>query len=152
MGVSAVEEAEDYPGGDPIVGLMETGAEGGTVEVGIEETDVDVAVRMDVDAAADFHGETVDGGGVATNAAGGGVGARSTEKGFGKRSQAPAILRTVEVTRAVMIAVEDIFGAVDGLEIVAAVADELQPGFEVVTKRAESAEHVGVSAGAAAKA
>ena len=70
VGVAAVEEAEDYAGGDPIVGLVEAGAEGGAVEVGIEETDVDVAVGMDVDAAAELHRETVDGGG---GAAGGGV-------------------------------------------------------------------------------
>src|SRR6267143_478946 len=56
---AASEEAEDDTGGGPIVILMKVGAERGPVVVDIEQADVEVPGRVDIDAAAGFVGKAV---------------------------------------------------------------------------------------------
>jgi hypothetical protein len=60
LGATA-EEAEDNSGGDPIVVLVKIGAEGGPVVVDIEQTDLEVARRVDIYSAAGFIRKAVGG-------------------------------------------------------------------------------------------
>src|SRR5260370_20240242 len=125
--VGAAKEAEDNAGGSPIVILMNVGAERGPVVVDVEETDFPVRRGVEVNAAADFVGEAVAGNGVAAGAGDGGIRAGGSEESFHKRCGAPTISRTMEITRAVMISVEDILGGAGGNEAVAAIGNNLQP-------------------------
>ena len=140
--VGAAEEAEDNAGGDPIVILMNVGAEGGPVVVHVEEADFPVRRGVEVNAAADFVGEAVAGNGVAAGAGDGGIRAGGSEESLHKRCGAPTISRTMEITRAVMISVKDILGGAGGNEAVAAIANNLQPRLEIQAERAEPAVHV----------
>jgi hypothetical protein len=56
---AAAEKTDDNAGADPIVGLMRVGTERSAVVVGVEQTDFDVAGRMDVQAAAHFERNAV---------------------------------------------------------------------------------------------
>src|SRR5207244_13216928 len=72
----AAEEANDDSGGDPIAVLMKSGtrrAKSRPVEVGIEQTNVNVPGRVDIDSAADFVGEAVNRNLVAAGPGDGGV-------------------------------------------------------------------------------
>ena len=53
---SPSEEAEDDSGGGPIVVLISVQAEGGPVVVHIEQTDLEVPGRVDIQSAAYFIG------------------------------------------------------------------------------------------------
>src|SRR5260370_268249 len=99
---------------------------------------------MNIDSAAEFVGETVLGS-LDTGAAhgGGGVCARAADQGFRKRGESPAIAAAVEVAGPEMISVEDILGAANGDDAVAAVRDDLQPGLEIPAKRTHRAVEVG---------
>src|SRR5712664_2214720 len=118
---------------------MKIGAEGRPVVVEIEHTDFPAAGRMEIQAATDFVRHTVIRSGVASGPRDSNVGARAPNQGFDKRRGTKAIMPAVEITRAEMISIEDSFGAVDGYEVVAAIADELQPWFEVPAERPHSA-------------
>src|SRR5580693_4379524 len=49
----------------------------------------------------------------------------------------------VVVTRSIVISIEDVFGAANGYEAVAGVADDLQPGLYVPAERTEGAVEIG---------
>ena len=143
MVVGAAEEAEDNAGGGPIVVLVNVGAEGCPVIVHVEEADFPVRGGVEIHAAADFIGEGVLGNGVAAGAGDGGIRAGGSEESFHKRCGAPTISRTMEITRTVVIPVEDILGSAGGNEAVAAIGNDLQPRLEIQAERAEPAIHVG---------
>jgi len=128
---AAAEETDDNAGADPIVGLMRVGTERSAVVVGVEQTDFEVAGRMDVQATAHFERNAVHRSGVAAGAADGGVSTRGADQAFHKRSKVPAILPAVVVAGPIVIAVEHVLGVADGDEAVAAVANDLQPGLEI---------------------
>ena len=94
---------------------------------------------MEIQAATDFVRHTVIRGRVTTGAGDSDIGSRAANQGFDKRRGTKAIMPAVEITRAEMISIEDSFGAVDGYEVVAAIADELQPWFEVPAERSHAA-------------
>ena len=129
--LGAAKEAEDDTGGGPIVVLVNIGAEGSPVVVEIEHADFPVTGGVDIQAAAHFIRQTVRRSGVTADSGNGGVRAGAADEGFDKRRDTPGTMLTVEITRAEMISIEDSFGAVDGYEVVAAVADDLQPWLEI---------------------
>src|SRR5712692_10054740 len=56
---------------------------------------------------------------------------------------------TVEITRSEMISVEDVLGAADGYEVVAAIGDDLQPWLEIPAEGPHGAVQVGMGSSAA---
>ena len=140
---AASEETQDDSGGNPIVVLMSVRAERRSVVVDIEQADFPATGRVEIDSASHFKRNGVLRSSVTAAAADSGVGARAADEGFREGSQVPAISRTVVVARTIVISVENILGATDGYQAVAGVADDLQPGFEVPSKGAESTVEVG---------
>ena len=122
---------------------MSVRAERRSVVVDIEQADFPATGWAEIDSTSHFKRNGVFGSGVTADAANRSVGARAADEGFREGSYVPAILRTVVVARTVVISIENILGAADGYEAVAGVADDLQPGFEVPSKRAESTIEVG---------
>ncbi len=133
------EEMEDDTGGDPVVVLLNVGAERGPVVVNVEQTDFPVTGWMEIQSATYFVRQTVRGSCVAADAANGGVCARTANQALDKRGRAPAISAMVEVTRPEMISIKDILGGANRYDAVAAVRDELQPRFEIPAKRPQRA-------------
>src|SRR6266581_3251877 len=116
---------EDDTGGDPVVVLLNVGAERGPVVVNVEQTDFPVTGWMEIQSATYFVRQTVRGSCVAADAANGGVCARTANQALDKRGRAPAISAMVEVTRPEMISIKDILGGANRYDAVAAVRDEL---------------------------
>jgi hypothetical protein len=139
--LGASEETQDDSSAGPVIVLMGVRAERGPVVVDIEEADFPATGGAVVDAATYFKGDAVLRRSGA--AADGGVCARAADEAFGEGSDVPAVLPTVEVARAVVISIEDGFGPADSDEAVAAVADDLQPGFYIVAKGAERSVEIG---------
>jgi len=96
---SASEEAKYDSGGSRIVVLMQVNAERGPVVVDIEQTYLEVPVRVDIHSAADFIRQTVVRGCVTAGPGYGGIRAGSPDQSFHKRGRAPSISCVAEETR-----------------------------------------------------
>lgn len=83
-----------------------------------------MARGAEIQAAADFVRHTVLRKGAAACGEGG-VPARAADQSFDKRSGAPAISGAVEIARPEMVSIEDVLGAANRYDVVAAVRNDL---------------------------
>lgn len=148
LGGAAAEEAQHYARGGPIIVLGGVGAEGGAVVVDVDDADFPVALDADIDAASCFVGNAVCGSGVPASAADLGIQARSADQNFAEGSEVPTAYPVIEEAAAKMISVQSVLDAADGDEVVAGIADDLEPRLQVVAEGAHSAIKVGRGSGA----
>lgn len=142
------EETEDDAGGRPVIVLGRTGgAESGAVIVDVDDADFPVFLDAEVDAAAGFVGNAILGSLETADAADGDVKARAANQGFHKGHHAPAVA-VIVVAAAEMVAVQDVLDASSGDVVVAGVADNLEPGLQVIPERTQAAAEVAGSSAA----
>jgi len=145
---AGAEEAQDHAGGSPVIVLGHVGAKGGAVIVEVDDADFPAVRDVEVHSAARFVGNAVLRCRASARPTYGDVVARSAYQAFHKWGHPPAA-RAVEEAPAEVIAVENIFNAGAGDVVVAGVADNLEPGLQVVAKRAHCAAEVRRGAAAA---
>src|SRR5947208_2218282 len=148
FGVGA-EEAQDHAGGRPITvlgGRVAVGAESGAVEVHVDQANFPVRREVDINATTSLIGNAVDGSFETARAGNGSVEARAANKRFRKRRDANAAhakAATAIIGAATeMVAIQHGLCAVGGGEVVAAVADELEPGLQIPAERTQAAAEV----------
>lgn len=129
---------------------MEAGSERGPVIVEVNHANLEEFASAHIDAAPDLVRKAIRRCGVAAGATNCRIRARTAEESFRERRDVPRISDAEVVARPIVIPVEHVLRSADGLDVIAGVADDLNPGFDVPAEGSDAANQVGGgSAGAA---